>query len=58
MLDGMRMGPVPRREPGPGEVEVRADYFGLNFRDVLVSMGTYPTLPGMSGSSSVSAPAR
>ena len=49
MLDGMRMGPVPRREPGPGEVEVRADYFGLNFRDVLVSMGTYPTLPGVPG---------
>jgi epothilone polyketide synthase D len=49
MLDGMRMAPIPRREPGPGEVEVRADYLALNFRDVLVSMDSYPTLPGVPG---------
>ena len=49
MLDGMRMVPIPRREPGPGEVEVRADYLALNYRDVLVSMNWYPTLPGVPG---------
>jgi acyl transferase domain-containing protein/NADPH:quinone reductase-like Zn-dependent oxidoreductase len=49
MLDGMRMVQVPRRAPGPGEVEVRADCFALNYRDVLVSMNWYPTLPGVPG---------
>ncbi|GAA4459911.1 type I polyketide synthase [Phytohabitans houttuyneae] len=44
MLDGMRLEPVPRRAPGPGEVEVRADYLALNYRDVLVSMDRYPSL--------------
>ncbi|GAA4720361.1 polyketide synthase [Phytohabitans rumicis] len=45
-LDGMRLEPVPRRAPGPGEVEVRADYLALNYRDVLVSMDWYPSMPG------------
>jgi epothilone polyketide synthase D len=44
VLDGMRLVPVPRRAPGPGEVEVRADYLALNYRDVLVSMGMYPSM--------------
>ncbi|MFD2767405.1 type I polyketide synthase [Micromonospora eburnea] len=44
MLDGMRLVPVPRRAPGPGEVEVRADYLALNYRDVLVSMDMYPSM--------------
>ncbi|MEU1755647.1 type I polyketide synthase [Micromonospora matsumotoense] len=44
MLDGMRLVPVPRRAPGPGEVEVRADYLALNYRDVLVAMDMYPSL--------------
>lgn len=46
MLDGMRLVPVPRRAPGPGEVEVRADYLALNYRDVLVSMDRYPSMSG------------
>jgi acyl transferase domain-containing protein/NADPH:quinone reductase-like Zn-dependent oxidoreductase/NAD(P)-dependent dehydrogenase (short-subunit alcohol dehydrogenase family) len=49
MLDGMRMAPIPRREPAPGEVEVRADYLALHYRDVLVAMDRYPALPGMPG---------
>jgi acyl transferase domain-containing protein/NADPH:quinone reductase-like Zn-dependent oxidoreductase/NAD(P)-dependent dehydrogenase (short-subunit alcohol dehydrogenase family) len=48
-LDGMCMVPVPRREPGPGEVEVRADYLALHYRDVLVAMDRYPALPGRPG---------
>ncbi|HEU5354403.1 MAG TPA: SDR family NAD(P)-dependent oxidoreductase [Actinocrinis sp.] len=46
MLDGMSMTPIRRREPGPGEVEVRADFLALNYRDLLVSMDWYPSLPG------------
>jgi epothilone polyketide synthase D len=49
MLDGMRLVPILRREPGPGEVEVRADYLALHYRDVLVSMDWYPALPGRPG---------
>jgi epothilone polyketide synthase D len=49
LLDGMRMVPVARREPGPGEVEVRADCLSLNYRDVLVSMDQYPSMPGAPG---------
>ena len=30
---------VPRREPGPGEVEIRAMAAGLNFRDLMYAMG-------------------
>ncbi|MDE2121906.1 MAG: zinc-binding dehydrogenase, partial [Betaproteobacteria bacterium] len=30
---------VPRREPGPGEVEIAAVAAGLNFRDVMYAMG-------------------
>lgn len=46
LLDGMRFVPVPRPAPGPGRIEVRADYLAMNYRDVLVSMDRYPTLDG------------
>jgi epothilone polyketide synthase D len=49
MLDGMRWGPLPRREPGPGEVEVRADCLALNYRDLLVAMDRFAALPGKPG---------
>ena len=31
-----------RRAPGPGEVEIRVQATGLNFRDVLNVLGLYP----------------
>ncbi|GAA1240012.1 type I polyketide synthase [Kitasatospora nipponensis] len=39
------LGPVltPRQAPGPGEVEVRVQAAGVNFRDVLTSMGLLAT---------------
>jgi myxalamid-type polyketide synthase MxaB len=40
---------VQRREPGPGEIEVELKAAGLNFRDVLTSLGLYPGNPGPMG---------
>lgn len=39
MLDKLRLVPVERREPGPGEVEIQVHAAGLNFRDVLNALG-------------------
>jgi acyl transferase domain-containing protein/NAD(P)-dependent dehydrogenase (short-subunit alcohol dehydrogenase family) len=36
---------VPRRAPGPGEIELEVEASSIIFRDVLVAMGLYPTLP-------------
>ena len=41
-LDNLRMVPMARRAPGPGEVELRVHASGLNFRDVLLALGLYP----------------
>ncbi|QRK05990.1 type I polyketide synthase [Archangium violaceum] len=41
-LEGLRLEPMTRRPPGPGEVEVRVRATGLNFRDVLNALGMYP----------------
>ncbi|MFI9463116.1 SDR family NAD(P)-dependent oxidoreductase [Streptomyces xiamenensis] len=41
-LDGVRAVPVPEPTPGPGEVLVRIHAAGLNFRDVMLSLGMYP----------------
>ncbi|MFE2678128.1 SDR family NAD(P)-dependent oxidoreductase [Streptomyces hygroscopicus] len=35
-----------RRRPGPGEIEIRAVAFGLNYADVLNAMGLYKTVDG------------
>jgi acyl transferase domain-containing protein/NADPH:quinone reductase-like Zn-dependent oxidoreductase/NADP-dependent 3-hydroxy acid dehydrogenase YdfG/SAM-dependent methyltransferase len=35
LIDGLRLIPVPRRAPGPGEIEIRVAASGLNFRDVM-----------------------
>jgi myxalamid-type polyketide synthase MxaB len=37
--DQLRMVPLTRRPPGPGEVEVEIRAAALNFRDVLVALG-------------------
>ncbi len=41
-LDHVKLRPAPRRQPGPGEVEIRVRATGLNFRDVLNVLGLYP----------------
>lgn len=46
-MDRLAYRPFVRRRPGPGEVEVEVAATGLNFSDVLKSMGLYPGLkPG------------
>jgi acyl transferase domain-containing protein/aryl carrier-like protein len=49
-LDNLRLEPVERRLPGPGEVEIRVSSTGLNFRDVLNVLGMYPGDAGPLGS--------
>ncbi|MBI1357397.1 MAG: SDR family NAD(P)-dependent oxidoreductase [Acidobacteria bacterium] len=41
-LDQLRLVPLERRAPGPGEVEIRVEAAGLNFRDVLKALGLLP----------------
>lgn len=41
-LDGLALRPLARTPPGPGEVEVQVHATGLNFRDVLITLGLYP----------------
>jgi acyl transferase domain-containing protein/acyl carrier protein len=41
-LENLSIGPMERRAPGPGEVELRVRASGLNFRDVLSALGMYP----------------
>jgi NADPH:quinone reductase-like Zn-dependent oxidoreductase len=47
ILDSLRFRAEARRPPGPGEVELELCAFGLNFRDVMIALGIYPTLPGV-----------
>ncbi len=42
LLETLRLVPVPRRPPGPREVEIRVTAAGLNFLDVLSALGTLP----------------
>ena len=41
-IEGLETVAVSRRNPGPGEVEIRIRAAGLNFRDVLSVLGMYP----------------
>jgi len=41
-LDQMNWSPMPRRAPGPGEVEIAVAATGLNFRDVMWAQGLLP----------------
>jgi polyketide synthase 2/polyketide synthase 5 len=38
-LGSLELAAVPRRPPGPGEIELRVQAAGMNFRDVLTVMG-------------------
>jgi acyl transferase domain-containing protein/acyl carrier protein len=40
--DSLRFRQIERREPGPGEVEVKIEAAGLNFKDVLKVLGVLP----------------
>jgi NADPH:quinone reductase-like Zn-dependent oxidoreductase/NADP-dependent 3-hydroxy acid dehydrogenase YdfG len=42
LIDALSLHPHARRAPGPGEVEIRVRAAGLNFRDVLNALDTYP----------------
>jgi acyl transferase domain-containing protein/acyl carrier protein len=48
-LDQLRLRERPRGKPGPGEIEIEVRATGLNFRDVMNVMGTYPGDPGKLG---------
>jgi NADPH:quinone reductase-like Zn-dependent oxidoreductase len=41
-VDGFIVVPTERRAPGPGEIEIRVEATGLNFRDVLNVLNLYP----------------
>ncbi|MET8679696.1 type I polyketide synthase [Streptomyces sp. NPDC004647] len=41
-LGALELAATGRREPGPGEVELRVRAAGVNFRDVLTAMGLLP----------------
>ena len=49
-IENLKLGATQRREPGPGEVEIRVHATALNFRDVMDVMGLYPGDPGPMGS--------
>jgi NADPH:quinone reductase-like Zn-dependent oxidoreductase/aryl carrier-like protein len=48
-LENLKLQPVARPKPGPGQVEIRVHATGLNFRDVLNALGMYPGDPGPLG---------
>ncbi|MDC0708727.1 type I polyketide synthase [Stigmatella sp. ncwal1] len=45
ILEELTLGPAPRPLPGRGQLEVEVAAAGLNFRDVMNAMGTYPGGP-------------
>jgi acyl transferase domain-containing protein/aryl carrier-like protein len=49
-LDALRFEREPRPRPGPGQVEIAVRAAGLNFRDVLNTLGMYPGDAGPLGS--------
>ena len=48
-LDQVALRPVERRAPEPGQVEIKVQATGLNFRDVLNVLDLYPGDPGPLG---------
>jgi acyl transferase domain-containing protein/SAM-dependent methyltransferase/acyl carrier protein len=46
VLDRLVLRETPRRDPGPGEVEIQVLAAGLNFRDVLKALGIHPPIEG------------
>jgi hypothetical protein len=48
-VDEVLLAPMERRTPQAGEVELRVEATGLNFRDVLTGLGMYPGESGPLG---------
>ncbi len=44
-LDGLRLRPLARRNPDPGEIEIEVRAVGLNFMDVMSALGSLPGHP-------------
>ena len=49
MLENLQLRPIDIAVPGPGELRIRVEASGLNFRDVLNALGMYPGDPGHLG---------
>jgi NADPH:quinone reductase-like Zn-dependent oxidoreductase len=47
ILDSVAWRTITRQAPAPGEVEIQVHAASLNFRDVMIGLGIYPTPPGM-----------
>jgi NADPH:quinone reductase-like Zn-dependent oxidoreductase len=47
LLETLELKVASRSSPGPGEVEVEVYAAGINFRDVMIALGSYPTPPGI-----------
>ena len=47
ILDSLAWRTATRQAPGFGEVEIQVHAASLNFRDVMIGLGIYPTPPGM-----------
>jgi len=46
-FDNFVLQPIPRRKPGPGEIEIAVQATGLNFKEVLLAMGVLGSIePG------------
>lgn len=60
-LDGLKLAERPRPEPGPGEVLVRVKAVSLNYRDLMMVLGSYnpkqklPLVPCSDGAGEVAA---
>lgn len=42
ILENLSLVPLERRSPGADQVEIQVKATGLNFRDVMITMGVYP----------------
>jgi acyl transferase domain-containing protein/NADPH:quinone reductase-like Zn-dependent oxidoreductase/SAM-dependent methyltransferase/acyl carrier protein len=49
VLDEMKYEQTESKSPGPGEVAIRIDAAGLNFKDVMAALKMYPGDPGALG---------
>ena len=49
VLDSLAPVPMEPIPPGPGQVQIRVAFAGINFRDVLSGLGLYPGDPGPLG---------
>jgi myxalamid-type polyketide synthase MxaB len=49
VLEHLALHPMVRRQPGPGEVEIRVRATGLNFRDVLHALGSLEAITEAGG---------